>query len=78
MPAYQANFRRMGFSEEAVTQQTDELVDGLCAWGDAPAIAARLEVHRRAGADHLAVNLLGDGGPATDAQWLALAEAVTR
>jgi len=78
LPAYQANFRRMGVSEEAVTRRTDELVDGLVASGDPAAISARLDEHRRAGADHLAVNLLGDGGPATPEQWRRVAEAVTR
>jgi probable F420-dependent oxidoreductase len=78
LPAYQANFRRMGFSEEAVIGRSDELVDGLVAWGEPAAVAARLDEHRRAGADHLAVNLLGDGGPATEDQWRRLAEVVLR
>ena len=34
MPAYQANFRRMGFSDEEISDQADRFVDALVPWGD--------------------------------------------
>jgi probable F420-dependent oxidoreductase len=60
MPAYQANFRRMGFSDDDIADRSDRLVDGLVVWGDVDAIAARVDEHRVAGADHVAVSLLTD------------------
>jgi probable F420-dependent oxidoreductase len=61
LPAYQANFRRLGFDDEAIATQSDALVDALVPWGDAKAIAARgVEAHFTAGADHVALSLLGD------------------
>lgn len=53
VPAYQAHFRRMGFSDEEIAQRADRLVDELAAWGDSDAIAARLSAHLQAGADHV-------------------------
>jgi probable F420-dependent oxidoreductase len=60
LPAYQANFRRMGFSDDEIAQRADRLVDALIAWGDVDAIAERVAQHRRAGADHVAVNVVAD------------------
>ncbi len=60
MPAYQANFRRMGFTDDDIAERSDRLVDGLIAWGDVDAIAARIDEHGVAGADHVAVSLLTD------------------
>jgi probable F420-dependent oxidoreductase len=45
VPAYQANFRRMGFSDDEITQRADRLVDALVPWGDADSIATRVSEH---------------------------------
>lgn len=60
VPAYQANFRRMGFGENDIAQVSDRLVDALVAWGDAATVAARVGEHLSAGADHVLINLVAD------------------
>jgi probable F420-dependent oxidoreductase len=74
LPAYQANFRRMGFSDDDISAQSDHLVDELIVWGDVATIAARVEAHRRSGADHVALSVLTTS-PDTPAlaEWEALA-----
>jgi probable F420-dependent oxidoreductase len=74
MPAYQANFRRMGFSDDEIGQRADRLVDSLIAWGDVDAVAERIAQHRRAGADHVAVNVVAESPDALPVdQWRSLA-----
>jgi probable F420-dependent oxidoreductase len=58
---YVANLRALGFSESDVADGgSDRLVDALVTQGDAAAVAARLDEHLAAGADHVCVQLLGD------------------
>ena len=59
VPAYQASFRRQGFSADEGTDLADRLVDALVAWGDDEAIATRIGALRAAGADHVAVSIVG-------------------
>jgi probable F420-dependent oxidoreductase len=74
VPAYQANFRRMGYTDDEATQLGDRLVDGVVAWGDADTVAARVTEHRQAGADHVAVSLITDSPHAQVVdQWRQLA-----
>jgi hypothetical protein len=72
MPAYQTNFRRMGFGDDDIADRSDRLVDELVAWGGVDAIATRVDEHRVAGADHVAVSLLTDDL----ADWRALARRI--
>jgi probable F420-dependent oxidoreductase len=58
LPNYLNNWRRLGFSEEDVTQATDRLVDGLFAWGTEQKIAARINEHLQAGADQVCVQVI--------------------
>jgi probable F420-dependent oxidoreductase len=72
------NMLRFGFTEEdLVPPGSDRLVDALVSWGDEDAIAARLQEHRDAGADHLAIQVhSGDpaGSPTLQVdQWRRLA-----
>jgi probable F420-dependent oxidoreductase len=61
LPNYRRNLERLGFGEEDLDGQgSDRLVDAIVAWGDAEAIAARVHAHLDAGADHVAVQALGD------------------
>jgi probable F420-dependent oxidoreductase len=76
LPGYQASFRRQGFSEGEVAQLSDSLVDTVVAWGDAAAISARVDAHRQAGADHIAINVVSAGPTSPLDQWRALAEAL--
>jgi probable F420-dependent oxidoreductase len=58
---YIANFTRMGFSDADVAGLSDHLVDELVAWGDADAIAARVNAQFEAGADQVVLGVLADG-----------------
>jgi len=58
---YTDNLRRFGFADDDLAGDgSDRLVDALVAWGDARAVAERVRAHLDAGADHGAVQLLGD------------------
>jgi probable F420-dependent oxidoreductase len=57
---YRNNFLRLGFSEQDLADGgSDRLIDATVAWGDAAAVAARISEHHRAGADQVAVQVLG-------------------
>lgn len=74
IPGYTANLRRMGFTDDDISSLSDRLVDALVAWGDADAIVARVDEHRRAGADQVALGVLAEGeqpGPIQGARQLA-------
>ena len=79
LPNYTNNWRRQGFTDDdLVDGGSDRLVDALVVWGDENAIAARVQEHRDAGADHVCIQVLTDDPsrfPA--AQWRALAPALT-
>jgi probable F420-dependent oxidoreductase len=64
---YRASFTRMGFTGSDIDDLSDELVDQLVAWGSADTITARVNEHRQAGADHVALTVLdNDQQPAID------------
>lgn len=57
---YLNNWRRLGFTEDDIAKPgSDRLIDAVVAHGDATAIAARLHQHLEAGADHVAIQVLG-------------------
>jgi len=76
MPAYQANFRRMGFTDDDIATLSDRLVDALVPSGSPDAIAARVEGQRAAGADHVSVSLVSATDPPPLDEWRALAGAL--
>jgi probable F420-dependent oxidoreductase len=56
---YVNNWKRLGFTDEDVTRPgSDRLVDAVVAYGTTDAIAARLNEHVDAGADHVAIQVL--------------------
>jgi probable F420-dependent oxidoreductase len=56
---YLANFRRLGWSDEDIAAPgSDALIDAVVAYGTGAEVAARLEEHFAAGADHVCVQLL--------------------
>lgn len=65
LPNYLANLRRFGLTDDDFAHGgSDRLVDTLVSWGDDQAIRRRLQDHVDAGADHVAVHLLGiERGP---------------
>jgi probable F420-dependent oxidoreductase len=57
---YTNNLRRLGWSDDDMAGSgSDALVDALVAHGDGGQVAAQLQAHLDAGADHVAVQLLG-------------------
>ena len=61
LPNYAENWRRSGFDEADVADGgSDRLVDALVAWGDESAVRERVEEHFAAGADHVALQALGE------------------
>jgi probable F420-dependent oxidoreductase len=62
---YTRNLRSLGFTDDDLAGGgSDRLIDALVVYGDPAAIAAGVARHIEAGANHVAVNLLGD--PADD------------
>ena len=57
------NWLRLGFTEDDVRKPgSDRLIDAVVAYGTPDAIAARLREHLEAGADHVAIQVLGGSG----------------
>jgi probable F420-dependent oxidoreductase len=77
LPNYVNNLTRIGFGREDVENGgSDRLVDELIAWGDADAVRAKVEAHRAAGADHVALQVVtSDPAQLPREQWRRLAAA---
>jgi len=57
------NLRRLGYSEQDLLGQgSDRLIDDLVAYGEPEQLVTKLHAHLRAGADHVAVELLPEPG----------------
>jgi probable F420-dependent oxidoreductase len=57
---YLNNWKRLGFTDDDIAKPgSDKLIDAVVAWGTPDAIAARLREHLDAGADHVAIQVLG-------------------
>jgi probable F420-dependent oxidoreductase len=57
---YVNNWRRLGFTDTDVHKPgSDKLIDAVVAHGTAEQVAARLNEHLEAGADHVAIQVLG-------------------
>ena len=78
LPNYTNNWKRQGFTDDDLAEGgSNRLVDALVVWGDETTIAARLQEHRDAGADHVCIQVLTEDPRAFPAdQWRALAPAV--
>jgi probable F420-dependent oxidoreductase len=75
LPNYTNNLRRLGWGDDDLADGgSDALVDAVVAWGDESAIADRVRAHLDAGADHVAVQVLGrDAVAAPIEEWRTLA-----
>jgi probable F420-dependent oxidoreductase len=61
LPNYTTNLERFGFdTADFADGGNDRLVDTICAWGSVDMLAARVQAHLDAGADHVAVQVLVD------------------
>lgn len=69
-----AKFRRLGYSEEEIEGGgSDRIVDDLVFWGDIDTIVPKLRTHLDAGADHVAIQVIGTD---QDTHWRRLAKAL--
>jgi probable F420-dependent oxidoreductase len=78
LPNYSNNWKRQGFTDDDIAGGgSDRLVDALVVWGDEVTIAARVQEHRDAGADHVCIQVLtADPRAFPTEQWRALAPAL--
>ena len=79
LPNYCNSWKRLGFSKGEIGSMTDRFIDAIFAWGSAEKIAARVQDHLAAGADHVCLQVITGGG--TDIQaarpaWRELASAL--
>lgn len=73
-----AKFRRLGYTDEDLAG-SDRLVDDLVFWGEADTIAEKLRAHVAAGADHVAIQVIGiEPGRSAKPHWRRLASALLR
>jgi probable F420-dependent oxidoreductase len=74
MPNYVNAWRRLGFGDgDLASGGSNRLVDSVVAWGDEEAIVRRVQEHAQAGADHVAVQVIGHERSLSRATWRALA-----
>ena len=73
-----AKFRRLGYPEDEITGGgSDRIVDDLVFWGDLDTIVEKLGAHAEAGADHVAVQVIGvEPGQSAMPYWRMLADAL--
>lgn len=71
---YRRNLLRSGFTEEDLDTASDRLVDALALHGTTEQIAAGLNAHADAGADHVATQILSSSGEVDDEYRAALRE----
>ena len=74
---YTANLRRLGFGDDDLADGgSDRLIDSLVAHGSAEEVAAQLAAHLDAGADHVCIQLLTEGGADVVAGYTELAHGL--
>ena len=78
LPNYTDNLRALGYTDEDLAPPgSDRLVDAVVAWGSAADIAARVQAHLDAGADHVCLQVVrADDGPSEADVWQELAGAL--
>jgi probable F420-dependent oxidoreductase len=55
LPNYRNNWKRLGFTEDEISDRAPRFLDAVMAWGDAAAIADRIQAHCDAGASHVCI-----------------------
>ncbi|MGI6876660.1 TIGR03620 family F420-dependent LLM class oxidoreductase [Amycolatopsis sp. 3B14] len=75
-----AKFRRLGYTEDDLAHGgSDRIVDDLVFWGDLETVTGKLRRHVEAGADHVAVQVIGiEPGATARPFWRELGEALLR
>jgi probable F420-dependent oxidoreductase len=64
-PSYAARMAALGYSAREIAEVDDRLVDAMVAYGDSAAVAAKVNEHLVAGADHVTLLLPAGGEFAT-------------
>ena len=75
LPNYVANLERLGYGEDDL-RGSDRLARDLVAFGDEEAIAAHVQSHFDAGADHVCIQVIDMGDAFALEQWRRLAPAL--
>lgn len=78
LPNYANNWKRLGFTDDDIASRSDRLIDALVAWGDLDAVAARVDAHLAAGADHVCLQALVPFGTSPRESWRQVAPLLTR
>ena len=80
LPNYTDNLRALGYTDEDLSPPgSDRMVDAIVAWGSAADIAARVQAHLDAGADHVCIQVVrAEDGPSEADVWQELAGALPR
>jgi probable F420-dependent oxidoreductase len=74
MPSYRSSLRAQGFTDGDLTDGgSDRLIDAVTAWGHLDTIAARVHAYHDAGADHVALHVLGATTAFPRREWRELA-----
>ncbi|MFL6124363.1 TIGR03620 family F420-dependent LLM class oxidoreductase [Actinophytocola sp.] len=73
-----AKFRRLGYTEEEIAHGgSDRIIDDLVFWGDLDTIVTKLHAHLEAGANHVAIQVVGiEPGRSALPRWRELGEAL--
>lgn len=77
LPNYANNLRRLDPTledEDFRHAGSDRLVDTIVAWGDEDAVAARVQAHLDAGADHVCIQVITEGTEVPVEAWRRLAD----
>jgi probable F420-dependent oxidoreductase len=61
LPNYTQNLRTFGYADADIHEGgSDRLIDAVIPWGDVDTVAAAVQAHHDAGADHVCVQVVGD------------------
>ncbi|HEY2696105.1 MAG TPA: TIGR03620 family F420-dependent LLM class oxidoreductase [Pseudonocardiaceae bacterium] len=73
-----AKFKRLGYTDEELANGgSDRFVDDLVSWGDLDVVTRKLNAHLSAGADHVAVQVIGiEPGKSALPHWRTLAKTL--
>lgn len=78
LPNYANNLKRFGMvDDDFLDNGSDHLVDTIVAWGTMDDIAARVQAHHDAGADHVCIQVIAENGTEVPVDaWRDLAAAL--
>jgi probable F420-dependent oxidoreductase len=75
LPNYTGNLRTLGYGDDDIAGGgSDRLIDAVIPWGDAATVAARIREHHDAGADHVCIQVIADGGEVPLGEYAELSE----